>query len=556
MNVPARTRVPALILALLLCALFVPASRQAAEAPTNPHPLATPDKVCAQCHQAIYEHYEKTTMARGSGLATDALLPGELHHKASGTDYRVFLRDDAAWMSYREPSTGAEGERQLVYFIGSGSRGRTYLYQMNSQWFELPINFYTRRDAWDMAPAFDNATTIPAPLPTDANCLHCHATQVQQPLPTARNRYADAPFLQGGVGCAACHGDPAQHLAQHGRGPIVNPAKLSAAKRDSTCLQCHLEGDAVVYRPGKSLAQFQPGEDLSGTALYFVRASQQAGGGRASSQYEALLRSACKRAVGDALTCTTCHDPHSSPAAAERVSFFRAKCLNCHGAEAANHHPEQPDCATCHMPTRSTSDISHEQATDHNIQARPGATTLLKSDDLVPVGTVTATDRDYGLAYAQLGRRGNRAAGERALALLTKAKQSGANDAQVDLQLGFLQQISGRPQQARANYEAALAQDAYDPTALANLAVIDASSNRLEEAIALLKKLVAADPSQTPAGLNLAFIECRLGRKQEALAVLHQMVEFNPGDAQLHTFLTTGAYAGQRCPLTANGPTE
>ncbi|RXH54350.1 tetratricopeptide repeat protein [Granulicella sibirica] len=556
MKPPTRTRIPALILASLLCALFIPASRQAAESPAKTHPLADPDKACAQCHEAIYEHYEKTSMARGSGLATEGLLPGELHHKASGSDYRVFLRDSDAWMSYSESSTGAQGERRLLYFIGSGRHGRTYLYQLEGQWFELPINFYTRRSTWDMAPAYDKATTIPAPPPTDANCLHCHATQVQQPLPTARNRYADAPFVQGGVGCSACHGDPSQHLAQHGHGPILNPAKLSPAKRDSTCLQCHLEGDAVVYRPGKSLAQFQPGEELSATALYFVRASQQAGGGRASSQYEALLRSACKRAVGDALTCTTCHDPHSSPAAAERVSFFRSKCLNCHAAQAADHHPEQQDCATCHMPTRNTSDISHEQSTDHNIQARPSAPSLLKSDDLVPVGPAKPTDREYGLAYAQLARRGNRAAGERALALLTKAQQSGANDAQVDLQLAFLQQISQHPVQARANYEAALQQDPYDPTSLANLAVIDASSNRVEEAVVLLKKLVSADPSQTPAGLNLAFIECRLGRKQEALAVLHRMVEFNPGDVQVHIFLSTGAYAGQHCPLTGNGSTE
>ena len=86
------------------------------------------------------------------------------------------------------------------------------------------------------------------------------------------------------------------HLAQHGHGPILNPDKLSAVRRDSACIQCHLEGDAVVYRPGRSLAQFRPGDDLADTAIYFVRASQQSGGARATSQYEALLRSACKRA--------------------------------------------------------------------------------------------------------------------------------------------------------------------------------------------------------------------------------------------------------------------
>ena len=30
---------------------------------------------------------------------------------------------------------------------------------------------------------------------------------------------------------------------------------------------------------------------------------------------------------GDRLTCTTCHDPHSAPEPAERVAYFRSKCL-------------------------------------------------------------------------------------------------------------------------------------------------------------------------------------------------------------------------------------
>ncbi len=520
--------------------------------------LANPDAVCAGCHQAIYDRYERTPMARGSGVAADAFQPGTMHHAASNIDYRVFAREGAEWMSFSRPGAAdaLQGERRLAYFIGSGRRGRTYLYQLDGLWFELPINDYTHRKTWDMAPAFDDAKTMPAVLPTDPNCLHCHATSIQPSLPTARNRFAGAPFAQGGIGCSACHGDPAAHLASKGHGPILNPDKLSPVRRDSACIQCHLEGDAVVYRAGRSLAQFKAGEDLADTAVYFVRASQQGGGSRATSQYEALLRSACKRASGDKLTCTTCHDPHSSPTPAERVQYFRSRCLACHtGATMATaHHPEQPNCASCHMPTRDTADISHEQLTDHDIEVRPQharPSVLPKRDELIPVGNVHATEAEYGMAYAQLGALGNPYFQQQALQLLTHAAQLSPLDPEQEVQLGFLRQINGQMEGARTAYTEALQHAPYQPTALANLGVLDASSGHLAEGVVLLERLVQADPSQTPAGLNLAFIECKLGRVAEAKALLERLRQFNPDDPQLRLFSGQGTYAGQHCDLAA-----
>ncbi len=553
---------------LVGCCIFLSgrSAVQAASPVATVHTLDHPDAVCASCHQAIYDRYERTGMARGSGLATEGLLPGGFNHTASDVDYRVFLRESTAWMSFSRPATdprGAlSGEQPLQFYVGSGHRGRTYLFQQGGQWFELPINFYTRRNTWDMAPAFDNTDVMPAPLPTDPNCLHCHATEVQNSLPTARSRFATVPFKQGGIGCSACHGDPTQHLALQGHGPIMNPGKLSASRRDSSCIQCHLEGDAVIYRPGKSLAQFKAGDDLSDFAVYFVRAQQEGEGRRATSQYEALLRSACKRASGDKLTCTSCHDPHYDPAPAERVQYFRDRCLACHNtpAIAVNHFPKQPDCAQCHMPSRNTTDISHEQVTDHDIEARPVTASALRdltastSVELIPVGGWAAGDREYGLAYAQISllgsSRGDKQAMNKALRLLTQAVADGANDTEVMVRLGYLQQLSGSSDKAQVSYTAALNADPYDASALANLAVLDAASGHTPEAVRLLQRLVADDPTQTAAGLNLAFIECKLGRAADAAALVEKLSQFNPDDPQLRNYRRTGNYAGQRCPLT------
>ena len=501
-------------------------------------------------------------MARGSGVALDGAMAGEFRHAPSEITYRVYEDGGALWMSYDRPAggkaNGAKGElhgrRQLLYYVGSGHRGRTYLYEMGGEWFELPINFYGKRQIWDMAPAFGAVTRMPAPLPIDSNCLHCHATGVEAAMPEARGRYAGAPFLEGGVGCSACHGDGSKHVAQGGKGPILNPDKLAPARRDDVCLQCHLEGDAVVYRPGRTLAQFRPGDSLNEDAVYFVRASAEMGGGRATSQYEALLRSACKAGSGDRLTCTTCHDPHSSPAPEERVAFFRARCLACHiGAKMAQHHPEEKDCALCHMPTRPTSDVSHEQVTDHNIQRVPPSAAaprlLAAGDDLRPVGNLSAGDRESGLAYAQMAERGDRQAGAKALVLLSKAEKAGASDAVLHTQLGYLEQISGQGDAGAREYEQALKSNPYESSALGNLAVLRASTGRSGEAAALLGRLLDADPSQTVAGLNLALIECKSGAPRQALAVLRRLEQLNPDDPQLNAFLSEGQYAGQTCRL-------
>jgi predicted CXXCH cytochrome family protein len=541
---------------------------------------ASGDAACAGCHREIYDRYRNTPMSLGSGPAADGLIPGSFLHQPSGVEYKVFLRDQKAWLSYDRanptPDTPLHGERQLRYFIGSGHRGRTYLYEESGLWFEAPINYYSKKALWDMAPNFESSHSMPDGLPVDPNCLHCHASELQPSLPSARNRYATVPFLQGGIRCSACHGDPAAHLAQQGHGPILNPAKLSPAKRDSVCLQCHLEGDAAIYLPGKSLAAFKPGDDLAASVTYFVKASAESGGNRAASQWEALLRSRCKIASGDKLTCTTCHDPHGSPSESERVAYFRSKCLTCHNTPqiALNHHPEQQDCAVCHMPARKTSDISHEQTTDHDIQRYPfektseptsqlHLTTLgdtaAPSYSLVPVGNIKSSNlgdhgRALGLAYAQAALSGNESALRQALPLLLRAEASGANDAELHAQLGLIEQLSRQYSAAFKEYGLALAVDPGNTTALGNKAVLLASSGQAPEAMRLLQLVVHDDPSQSSASLNLAFMQCVSGDPASAHATLESLRRFSPDDPALQTFLHQATYAGHHCdtsPTTA-----
>jgi predicted CXXCH cytochrome family protein len=548
-----------LLIAIAGPAAFIPV-RAATAPPAQPHVAATsPDAACAACHRTVYEHYEATPMARASGPAMEGLMEGSFLHAASGVQYHIFKREGAGWLSYARPATAEggylSGEVELKYFVGSNTRGRTYLFERDGYWFETPVNWYAKKRVWDMAPNYLSAHEMPLTLPVDANCLHCHVSGVATALPGARNHFAGAPFAHGGIGCGSCHGDATEHVRTKGKAPVVNPAKLDAARRDSVCLQCHLEGETAVYRRGHSLATYQPGDALFNSVSYFVHQGEVGPQGRATSQYEALLQSACKRASGDRMTCTTCHDPHvsqTSATTAERVKFYRAKCLSCHtGAKYATaHHPEQPDCASCHMPRSTSEDIAHEQVTDHRIQI-PRAMTgdhVSKGAVLVPIGDEKASDRELGLAYAQMAQRGDRQSGETALTLLRKAEaMETAKDAELHMELGFLEQESGDIHAADREYRAALAADPDDATARGDMAVLFAGTDDYATAVRLWQRVFDADPAQAAAGYNLALGQCRLGHKADAEATLKRLLSFAPDDQRARSLAVALAGGAQVC---------
>ncbi len=543
-----------LLLFILCCSL--PATAQSGLA------NADPNLTCANCHKEIYDHYKTTPMANASGPATEGLIPGDFTHQASGVHYRVYQEVDQAtkqtdvWLEYSRENAGPNrelnGRVKLDYFIGSGRRGRTYLFNKDGYWFEAPINWYGKKQLWDMAPNYLTATQMPMTLAVDPGCLHCHTTNAAHSLDDARNHYAGVPFAENGIACTACHGDAKAHVDSGGKTKLVDIDAMEAVRRDSVCLSCHLEGQTAVVKAGKELVDFKPGDDLFDYALYFVRSSVAGSGGRATSQWEALLKSECKRKSGDKLTCTTCHDPHSTPKPEEKVEFFRGKCLQCHAEMAKTHHAENLDCAGCHMARATSTDIAHEQVTDHYIVKRPatGPVPQKLGAELTAVGGFAASDRDLGIAYAQMSRPGDSESPMRAAILLKKAEDEthgAVGDLELHDQLGFLYQANGDAMNAATEYKMALSANPYDALAAGNLAYIEAHEKHLPEAIKLWSEVVAHHPSKTKAAMNLAIVECQVGKRAEVLGTLTRLLSTDPDNSWARGFEAQIVRDGQRC---------
>jgi predicted CXXCH cytochrome family protein len=561
------------------------ASTAKSPAPQNPTATAaatTPpgNEACAKCHSALATSYSETAMARASGQAIDQLTPADFTHAASGVHYRVYAENNAAMLGFDRPDDPTmHGTRRLQYFIGSGHRGRTYLFSLDGFFFESPINWYAQKKVWDTAPAFQDAKFMPMNLPAYPGCLNCHTSASRAPIATTENKYDMPLFAHDGITCERCHGDNPAHIAT-GKGEIVNPSKLAPARRDDVCMQCHLEGNVAIEQPHRKLADYHPGEDLGDDVHYFIYVDQESQQIRALGQSEALWQSVCKLKSGDKMSCTSCHDPHSTPAPAQRVAFYRAKCLTCHtDAFGAKHHADQPDCTSCHMPRTNTSNVAHTQATDHRIlklpmmplqalqtgaaaqlvrfpplpQTQPSQTPTKNptspsaslADDAIaainpapPKATPApaGSPRDLALAWESIAQEGHADAAIEAERYLNQAILEHPDDPVLLDSLAFFAQRRGDVAKARQLYEHALQADPAMIDAAANLGVIEARTGNFNRAAELWAPAFARAPGRSAIGMNLAHITCDTGQFDKARAYVARVLQFNPDSPSAKNF--------------------
>ncbi len=493
---------------------------------------------CARCHGDIYRSYLQTPMAASAGTpgngTAESFERAAFTHMASGFRYRV--RREGKGYSLEFERAGGEmpvrGKVALDFFVGSGSVARSYVWSAGGFLFEAPVAYYAADRAWNLQPGYSQYSYPFLTRPIAAGCLECHASRVQ-PLEGTLNGFASPPFLESGVACERCHGPGAEHAA--GRGPIVNPARLDAERRDSVCEQCHLSGEERVVRAGRERQPFVAGERLADYARVFVRRDASAGM-KVTSHAENLEQSACRQASGARLWCGSCHDPHKLPRNAERADWFRSKCEACHqpgdcGETVSARKAKGDDCTACHMPKGSVADAEHVVYTDHSIPRRPRAVVAASPPaELVPFGGGEAAPRDAGMAYAMLAdRTGSESARKRSFDLLREAQLE--NDSRALIYLGDHYRRLNDDASAIPLYERAKELDPAQATAASVLGAIRMERGEVAGAVSLWREALSRNPGLVLVRFNLANALIRTGDLQAAQRELERTLEFNPSFA-------------------------
>ncbi len=354
------------------------------------------DAACARCHRDIASAYRSHPMGRSLApvsarkdppATADLGLPIE----DKGVRYTIETRDGRVFhKAARHDPDGhafAEISAEVQFALGSGTRGVSYLIDRDGFLFQSPIAWFAQTGRWDISPGYGEYQTRPDfERPIQPDCLYCHANHFNAVAGTL-NRYEEPIFQGHAIGCERCHGPGSLHVtrARTSAGPdmsIVNPAHLEPALRDSVCQQCHLQGSFRFARAGRTPFDYRPGLPLHQFLAVFLLKRGSSGKFEAVGHDEQMQASRCFAASKGELGCISCHDPHSVPAPATRVAYYRDRCLACHAkkgcalpAAVRQTRGQGDDCVACHMPRPAISNVPHTAATDHRIPRGPAGST-------------------------------------------------------------------------------------------------------------------------------------------------------------------------------------
>lgn len=373
---------------------------------------------CVSCHNAIGESYHHTGM--GSSLYrpeadnekenydNDNIIYDEktdLYYEAYKKDGNYFQRE------FRKDKDGNvihSLEKKVDYVIGSGLNTRSYLYQDNGFFYEMPMSWYTDKSKWDLSPGYQRLN-LRFRREINQECMNCHNSY------SGFTEFSENKFqmpIPEGISCERCHGPGELHVRRFTEKnnffeaiesdttdrTIVNPADLPLEEKLSVCFQCHLQGDVRVFTDGKKQSDFRPGMKLSEVKTVFVQDDVSEGDFKIASHAARMFLSSCFKNSDGGMTCLTCHDPHVTVGNSSK-EFFNDKCLGCHQQNTLSpskinvEHEEGSNCINCHMRQGNTSDILHVNFTDHWIRKRTGMGTdkitgdeiLSKDKNIIPI---------------------------------------------------------------------------------------------------------------------------------------------------------------------------
>lgn len=394
-------------------------------------PAHVGSEACASCHTAEHAAWQGSHHDWALKPATEAHVLGDFgdavveHH---GVRTRFFRRD-GRFMVETWDVAAPPVEREVRYTVGvtplqqylvDGERGR--LQALSLAWDTRPAEAGGKR--WfhllpgEAIPPDDPLHWTRFHHDWAASCASCHQTELRKGYDPATDSYATR-WADLTVGCEACHGPGAAHVAWAEAGAAGTDdglaVRLSAAGEGrwsfaagapiarwegeprprpelEVCAACHSRRRPLLdgWTPGAPfLDTHLPA--LLDEGLYFPDGQIQDEVFEWGSFVQSRMHAA-------GVTCTDCHEPHGLRLRAEG----NALCAQCHLPEAFDsqaHHRHEPGsegalCVSCHMPARSYMVVDPRR--DHSFRVpRPDL-----SDELGTPHACAACHADRGNAWA------------------------------------------------------------------------------------------------------------------------------------------------------------
>jgi predicted CXXCH cytochrome family protein len=335
---------------------------------------------CVSCHTAQAEAWSDSQHDLAMQVADESTVRGNFDSVefVQGDVTSTFFRRDGRFMIRTDGADGQLGDFAIEYVFGIEPLQQYLVALPGGRLQALGI-------AWDTRPAdaggqrwfhlYGNDGIAPGdPLHWtgrannwNAGCAECHSTNLAKHYDVAQDTYATT-WTDIDVNCEACHGPGSEHAARPaevsmalGGAPrtwVMQDNGIASRAPDGrsdaeieACAQCHARRSqhGEEFLPGgRYLDAFRPalleeglyeadGQILEEVYVYgsFMQSRMQAAG----------------------VTCSDCHDPHSTELRADG----NAVCGQCHLPArfgTAEHHHHEVDgagaqCVGCHMPART-----------------------------------------------------------------------------------------------------------------------------------------------------------------------------------------------------------
>lgn len=512
---------------------------------TKPGVAYTGDAACIECHKSHGDSYHKHPMGRSITPLDETNL--DEHVRSGGNPFdalgvRFSTERRGARLVHREVVRDADGSAvaestiPVAFAIGSGTHAYSYLITRDGVLTQSPVTWFRQKAAFDVSPGFGPSYEN-FERPIVPGCLFCHSNHVD-PVPDTLNAYRQPVFRGHTIGCERCHGPGEIHVRDRkAKFPvegefdtsIVNPTFLPPKLREDVCSQCHLGGKDRVVRRGRNLFDYRPGMPLEDFLRVFVMPPALRNGNRVAGHVEQMAVSRCFMNSGGEMGCVSCHDPHTTPLPAEKETYYRSKCLDCHAKKGctdtpANRQAQRDDCTACHMP-RAESNVGHVSLTDHRIPRRPDSAVKTDADSLVATRNLVPFGREV------LDANDTELIRDLAIGLVTRARL-GSESIRFEISRAWLPVL-----------QRAVRDHPDDLPARECLGVALAWQGNLTAALAACEETLASVPRREVVLSDAAYIAQRLGLTEKSLDFWRRALAINPSSSRYRFEVASGLTA-------------